>query len=216
MHTMRHHNRWIVALILSLCSLPALSSAQSGEATIQEKGVMKHHSSSRVDLEFGYFTCRRQMFREIYGSYFDYGLNFQHRINNRLSWSVRTEFIRLHEQESVVKYWSLSETPMLIYTLADRSTFVPIAGGGIGLTFRNVVASLNRVADGEVYGEVTATQRELSVNIMAMTGIDVDLSQTFVLGGRFYFDYHPLGDPSTGDFGDTGGYHFTFRLGRKF
>ena len=176
-----------------------------------------YEPSNRIDLEFGYFTCRRQTFREIYGSYFDYGLNFQHHINSRLSWNLRTEFIRLHEKGSAVKYWSLSETSMIIYALSDRKTLVPVIGGGIGLTLRNVVASLVRIgASGESIGEVTATQKELSAVLVAMTGLDLHVSDAVVFGGRFYFDYHPLGDPSTGDFGDTGGYHFTFRLGRKF
>ena len=173
--------------------------------------------SNRIDLEFGYFTCRRQTFREIYGSYLDYGLNFQHRINSRWSWTLRTEFIRLHEKESIVKYWSLSETPMLIYTLSDRKTLVPIVGGGIGLTLRNVVLTFEepQYYEGGSSGTI-ATQRELSAVLVTMTGFDLHVSQSVILGGRFYFDYHPLGDASTGDFGDTGGYHFTLRLGRKF
>lgn len=200
-----------VAVAFFWC-LPSDSSlAQDIDGTPGQSLVVLGEPSNRIDLEIGYFTCRRQMFREIYGGYLDYGLNFQHRINNRLSWGLRTEFIRLHEKGSSVKYWTLSETPMIIYALSDQAAITPVVGGGIGLTLRNIVGSMVRYSGG-----VTVTQRELSAAVVAMAGIDLRLSKSLILGGRAYFDYHPLGDPSTGAFGDTGGYHFTFRLGRKF
>ena len=207
----------VVALAFVLNLIPVSSSARNQGGDVGNHVTAIDEPSNRIDLEFGYFTCRRETFREIYGSYFDYGLNFLHRINNRWSWGLRTEFVYLHEKESVVKYWSLSQTPMVTYTLSDQSGFVPVIGAGAGLTLRNVIASLVRVGgDGLHRSGVTATQRELSVVLVGMAGLDYHLSHSIVMGGRFHFDYHPLGDPTVGDFGDTGGYHFTFRLGRKF
>ena len=208
-----------LAIVLSLLAglMPHSSSAQDQIVSGENVVVASDKLSNRIDLEFGYFSCRRESFKDIYGSCFDYGLNFEHRMTRRWSWSLRTEFMWLHEEESKVKYWSLSETPMLICTLSDESGLASLIGAGIGLTLRNVMASLAQV--GENYDDLddlTATQRELSAVLVGMAGVDIHLSRSIVMGGRFHFDYHPFGDPSVGEFGDTGGYHFTFRLGHKF
>jgi hypothetical protein len=46
-----------------------------------------------------------------------------------------------------------------------------------------------------------------------MLGLDLRLSSHAMFGVRTYFDYYPFGDPTMGDFGDTGGFHLMGRIG---
>jgi hypothetical protein len=205
------------ALALVVGLMPVRSSAQDQNVGSENVMVASNETSNRIDLEFGYFTCRRQTFRQLYGSYFDYGLSFQHRFNSRWSWSLRTEFIRLADHHDwTLRYWTISFSPMLIYRFGDHSTLQPVIGGGVGASYRNVTAMYDPPGEPGLSREFLARRQELSVSTTAMAGVDFHVSNAIVLGARGYFDYHPLGDPSVGEFGDTGGYHFTFRLGHKF
>jgi hypothetical protein len=170
----------------------------------------------RVDLEFGYFTARRETFRQLYGSDLSYAVSVQRSIIGRFDLSLRAEYIPLAENGPTLKYRVGSLTPMLLYALPRQAGLQPVIGAGLGLTKRRVLATAIAVDElGDPQGEVTVIQTEWNVCIVTTAGLDIDVSERLILGARTYFDYFPSGDPTAGDFGDTGGFHFVGRLGFK-
>ena len=222
MRTNPHYHHFGVAIVLALAGcllsgmVPTTSWADDGSAPTNTVAGMDQRRPSRLDFEIGYFTARRQMFRELYGSFLNYAVSYQRPIAGRFDLSLRAEFIRLAENGPALKYWVGSLTPMLFYPLPRQAGLQPVIGAGLGLSHRRVIVTAVAVdAFGEPYGEITATQKAWEVCAVATFGLDVDVSERLVLGAHTYFDYFPSGDPTVGDFGDTGGFHFVGRLGFK-
>ena len=208
---------WLTVIICGLFPALAPSSeclaqpvTQTSETSDDPPGRFVHY----ISAEGGYFTARREMFRELYGSYLNYALGFERQHQGAWGWGIRVEFIRLKKRKLAnLRYWTIALSPIVTYRLTHLVGFQPVVGAGIGVSYRNITYFGYRVDPwGQPVGGLAATQTELSVFTILTSGADINLSQKVVLGARTYFDYYPLGDPSTGDFGDTGGFHFVARL----
>src|SRR4030067_3502833 len=63
------------------------------------------------------------------------------------------------------------------------------------------------------YNDSTLSQIEWSPSLACEAGIDLWFADNFRMSPHIGFTYFPLGDPTRGDFGDTGGFFFFLRIG---
>ncbi len=205
------HGLVTVACLISTTPIPAV--AQETATATNESGVEITTGSHRIDFEVGYFTSRQRTFRELYGNSTDFAFGYQRPLASHLAVCLRAECFRLTEYGPDREYANMSLAPMVLFTPQPRALVQPTFGVGIGLSLRKVIMIIpGRVAE-YPYPPSKATQKELSVFGVVMAGVDLNLPGRFVPGVRAYFDYLPFGDPTVGDFGDTGGLHLMGRVG---
>ena len=214
----RHCSLLVLAVIVCLVTGLIPGALRADDTTQSAPAVSDGHPSRppQIAAEVGYFTGRRQAFRELYGGNTNFALSIQRPISKRFDLSLRAEYVRLDKNEPDLKYWTGSATPMLLYYLPRKAGFLPVLGAGVGLSHRRViVTAVCTDENGIPTGGTTATQKSWNVCGIATVGLDLPVSERILLGIRSYFDYYPYGDPTVGKLGDTGGFRFVARLGFK-
>ncbi len=210
---------YILGLMLLIVACPTSSSVADDfvhSRSIQSQDRIPQRD--RLDFEAGYFTARRGDFREVYGSGATFAASFEHRINKRFGWGLRST-IGKQSLDAGLRYWSLTICPHITLTVVESKTFRRVIGVGLGAGYRHVNLAASRTTEHapDIAASYTVTQRSFGAFTMAMAGFDLRLSERFCFGGRAYFDYYftdqLFGDVKRGDFGDTGGLSFTGRIG---
>ncbi len=164
----------------------------------------------RFEIQAGYFTGGRLMFRELYGNSMTFGIRYQRLAANRLGYGIRGGVTKLRRSDGAPSLLSISLTPMISYDMHRKRGDRVFASIGVGMSRRAISVTLPRTYEGshEVIGYLAVRQTQLSILTMIELGVDMRLGPQWSLGGRVCYDYFPFGDPTRGDFGDTGGVYF--------
>ena len=167
-----------------------------------------------LSLEGSYFKPRRAEFKELYGNEFPVvGIRLDLPISKKNSVGIRGRYLRMHEIDSLV-FTNFSMGLLIKRVFPENEITDFYLAGGIQMEFRKVVATLSvRNVSGQVVGTRSFRQQEFALSLNIEGGIDIWVLSRIKLSPHVGFIYFPFGDPTTGDFGDTGGFMFSASLG---
>jgi hypothetical protein len=168
--------------------------------------VTVDESQSQICLSAGYFVNVHSDFYPAFRSGFASSVAFLHDFRSGYGYEIRSGVRLMLEGKSNVNYISLSPAFLVTRRILTTDRFRVRVGVGPGLGIRDYADTYVSGA----YYEDRFHQREYSLMAVAETGIDCNVGG-FVIKTSVVFERHLTGDPSRGDFGDTGG--FTFLLG---
>ena len=165
-----------------------------------------------IYIEGGYFTARRSDFKDIYESKLSTGISFDYKKSSKFGFGARI-YLNYHNREQVkLNLYSISVVPYVFYNMGHIGKFHFVIGTGTGIGYRKVRFTYGTNQLGETI-DVSFSDSDIDLLGVVLTGFDFSIKPRYVVGFRAYFDYFYTGDPTTGAFGDTGGFHLMGRFG---
>ena len=167
-----------------------------------------------LSFEVSYFKPRRAEFKELYGTGVRVGgIRLDFPIRKNTSISIRGRYFRMSEIDSLA-FTNTSLGLMVKRTFPENEIIDYYLAVGVQFEYRRVGFSIP-VLNGfpPVRNRRYFNQQETTLSVAAESGIDVWVLSRFKLSPSVGFHYFPFGDPTTGDFGDTGGFMFSASLG---
>lgn len=167
-----------------------------------------------ITFEGRYFKARRSSFSDLYGDTYTLSIDFEKRYSNKHGMGYRLNFTRPASDLLEINLYNISIAPYITYTVSEKQNPRIFVGSGIGISYHRLNANIvRRDPSGQDLGILSISQNKISMFFIISQGIDFKASKNTILGFRLYYDYHMSGDPTRGDFGDTGGFHLMGRLG---
>jgi hypothetical protein len=193
-----------IAAFLLPCLCPA--------ATVYDKDAGEVTRQNQICVSAGYFVNVHSDFYPVFGSAVVFGAAFYHDFHNAYGYEIRTTArLKLGGNELEPHYISLSPAILATRTIAANTDFRWRIGAGPGLGMRDYSQESVDLR----YSWGRHHQLEFSLMAVAETGIDCNVGG-FVIKTSVVFERHLTGDPSRGDFGDTGGFTFLLGFGPRF
>lgn len=166
-----------------------------------------------ISIEGAYFHPRRQDFRDLYGKGFQ---AIGARVDSRLrstSWiSFKGRFVKMSEYDEF-NFMNASVAVLFKKTVEQESNIYLYGALGPGFDYRRI--NYHVQTGSGFYSDSTLSQSEWSPSIIVEAGLDLWLTTGIKFSPQVDFTYFPFGDPTTGDFGDTGGFYLGLGIGFK-
>lgn len=171
-----------------------------------------------LSFEGSYFKPRRTDFKELYGSRVKVvGARLDMPFRKRTSLGIRARFFRMSEIDSLV-FTNISLGLLMKRTFPENEVTDFYLAGGFQIEYRRVGFSTRERQSG--FGFVIPseffTQWGISPSLAVEGGVDIWILGEMKLSpyvGFHYFPYFLFSDPTTGDFGDTGGFMYSVSVG---
>ena len=171
-----------------------------------------------LSFEGSYFKPRRTDFKELYGSRVKVvGARLDMPFRKRTSLGIRARFFRMSEIDSLV-FTNISLGLLLKRAFPENEVTDFFLAGGFQIEYRRVGFSTLEQQSGFGFPipSKSFNQWGISPSIVVEGGMDIWILGEIKLSpyvGFHYFPYFLFSDPTTGDFGDTGGFMFSASLG---
>lgn len=164
-----------------------------------------------LSFEGSYFSPRRDEFKELYGKEFPVvGVRLDIPLMKETSLSIKGRYLRMSEIDSLV-FTNISLGLLLKRTLPENDFTDFYLAGGIQIEYRRVGFTPPIMVNS--FQSPSFAQWEIAPSVAVEGGIDLWILSGFKISPSVGFHYFPFGDPTTGDFGDTGGFMFSASLG---
>lgn len=169
-------------------------------------------------FEGSYFIPRRSDFKRIYGNGFPVvGARLDIPLKRETSLSIKIRYFRMSEIDDL-NFTNVSLGSLLKRTYAKNEVMDFYVAGGVQIEYRRIGFNplVYRSSSGDIFRNPSWAQWEIAPSIAVEGGIDLWILSAFKLSpniGFHYFPYFLFGDPTRGDFGDTGGFMFSASLG---
>ena len=171
-----------------------------------------------LSFEGSYFNPRRTDFKELYGSRVKVvGARLDIPLKKKTSLSIKGRYFRMTEIDSLV-FTNISLGLLLKRTFPENEITNFYLASGVQIEYRRVGFSTRDQQSGFGYiikgrsfaqwGIAPSVAVEGGVDIWILNGLKISPNVGF-----HYFPYFLFGDPSIGNFGDTGGFMFSASLG---
>lgn len=173
-------------------------------------GGSDENPRNQLCFSAGYFANVHSNFYPVFQSGFAFSGAFYHDFRSRYGYEIRSGVRLVLHGAPDVDYMSFSPALLVTRKMLATHQLGWRIGVGPGLGMRDYAATY---ATG-TYEEKRYHQTEFSLMAVGETGLDLYLGN-FLLKWSAAFERHLTGDPSRGDFGDTGGFTFLFGLGLR-
>jgi len=168
-------------------------------------------ANSVFSVEGAFFHPRRGDFRDIYGQGFPaLSARVDVPFKNTTWVCLKGRFVKMSEFDDL-DYLNASLGVLLKKDIEQESNLNFYAAIGPQLDYRRISYLVQ--SGGASYNDSTLSQTEWSPSIAAEAGLDLWINSGFKISPHVDFTYFPFGDPTTGDFGDTGGFYFVLGMG---
>lgn len=168
-----------------------------------------------LSLEGSYFNPRRTDFKELYGSRVKVvGARLDIPLKKKTSLSIKGRYFRMSEIDSLV-FTNISLGLLLKRTFPENEITDFYLAGGVQIEYRRVGFSTRDQESGFGYiikGQSFA-QWGIAPSVAVEGGVDIWILNGLKIFPNVGFNYFPFGDPTRGDFGDTGGFMYSASVG---
>lgn len=171
-------------------------------------------SKQSLTVHGGYFVPARKTFRDVYKDSFGFGLQYEKSMINRINITIEAGY--LFQDTSLInsKYTNLYVMPGVTFRIDSGGNVAWYWGLGVGLNFRKISANVHAMdAGGNDLGMRNFSYSDFGPSVNIAFGSKIKLSQSMFLSPRVAWDYIYDAHPELGDFGNTGGVHFSIGLG---
>ena len=116
-----------------------------------------------------------------------------------------------------MRYRNIMASPTIVYSIPVDIASTINASLGIGLNFRRISRTLTVTTEtGVNAGEKNFHQDDFGPSLQLGLSADANISESLYLAPGIAFDFIYDRHPDQGDFGNTGGFCFTFGAGLSF
>jgi len=194
----------VVALLALLCVTQSTSAVNEKPPTI-------------LSFEGAYFVPRKQAFEDIYGKSLPVvGARVDFGISDRTSLGIRGRYFKMSEIEELA-FTDILLGVLLKKAFPENEITDFYMAGGFQVEYRRIKYTPPGRYD--IYGNfrqgTPLIQWDIAPSVTVEGGIDLWILSGIKVSPNVGFNYFPFGDPTRGDFGDTGGFMFSVSLGFK-